>query len=151
MAITRKEFLKLGTLGLVGGAGLALTSGVSTSWPQGRGNEMTGNLLRSEAQLPEPFGVPLSVPPVLKPVRTDSRARATTDYYEITLKEGEAEILPGLTTAIWGYDGIFPGPTIKSRSGRKVVVRYRNELPVRSRRTCTANIRPLRATATRPT
>jgi spore coat protein A len=130
MAITRKEFLKLGTLGLVGGAGLALTSGVSTSWPQGRGNEMTGNLLRSEAQLPEPFGVPLSVPPVLKPVRTDSRARATTDYYEITLKEGEAEILPGLTTAIWGYDGIFPGPTIKSRSGRKVVVRYHNELPV---------------------
>jgi len=28
MAITRKEFLKLGTLGLVGGAGLALSSAV---------------------------------------------------------------------------------------------------------------------------
>jgi len=130
MAITRKEFLKLGTLGLVGGAGLALTSYASTSWPQGRGNEMRGNLLRSEAQLPEPFEVPLSVPPVLKPVRTDSRARATTDYYEITHKEGKAEILPGLTTTLWGYDGIFPGPTMESRSGRKIVVRYHNELPV---------------------
>ncbi len=53
-----------------------------------------------------------------------------TDYYEITPKEGEAEILPGLTTTLWGYDGIFPGPTIESRSGRKIVVRYRNELPV---------------------
>src|SRR3712207_8609548 len=26
--------------------------------------------------------------------------------------------------------GIFPGPTIESRSGRKVVVRHHNELPV---------------------
>src|SRR3712207_5800413 len=101
MAITRKEFIKLGTLGLVGGAGLALSSGVSASSPQGRGNGMTRNLMRSKAQLPEPFEVPLSMPPVLEPARTDSRARATTDYYEITQTEGEAEILPGLTTAIF--------------------------------------------------
>jgi spore coat protein A, manganese oxidase len=133
MAITRKEFLKLGTLGLVGGAGLALSSGASASSPWTRANGTTGNLLRSAAQLPKPFMIPLFVPPVLKPVRTDSRerrARATTDYYEITQKEGEAEILPGLSTPLWGYDGIFPGPTIESRSGRKVVVRYHNELPV---------------------
>ena len=133
MAITRKEFLKLGTLGLVGGAGLALSSGASASSPWTRANGTTGNLLRSAAQLPKPFKIPLFVPPVLKPVRTDSRerrARATTDYYEITQKEGEAEILPGLSTPLWGYDGIFPGPTIESRSGRKVVVRYHNELPV---------------------
>jgi spore coat protein A len=31
---------------------------------------------------------------------------------------------------VWGYDGIFPGPTIEARSGRKIVVRQRNELPV---------------------
>ena len=130
MAFTRKEFLKLG---LVGGAGLALSSGTSASSPWGRGHGTTGNLLRSKAQLPKPFMVPLSVPHVLKPERTVSRARwarVPTDYYEITPKEGEAEILPGLTTTLWGYDGIFPGPTIESRSGRKIVVRYRNELPV---------------------
>src|SRR5919107_1762900 len=129
MAFTRKEFLKLG---LVGGAGLALSSGASASSPWGS-VRTTGHLLRSKAQLPKPFRIPLIVPPVLKPVRTDSRARLArvpTDYYEITPKEGEAEILPGLTTTLWGYDGIFPGPTIESRSGRKIVVRYRNELPV---------------------
>jgi spore coat protein A len=128
MAFTRKEFVKLG---LVGGAGLALSSGASSPWARASG--MTGNLLRSKTQLPKPFTLPLFVPPVLKPVRTDSWARGTrapTKYYEITHKEGKAEILPGLTTTLWGYDGIFPGPTIESRSGRKIVVRYHNELPV---------------------
>ena len=130
MAFTRKEFLKLG---LVGGAGLALSSSTSASSPLGRATGTTGNLLRSRAQLPKPFTSPLLVPPVLKPVRTDSwerGSRAPTDYYEITHKEGKAEILPELTTALWGYDGIFPGPTIESRSGRKIVVRYHNKLPV---------------------
>jgi spore coat protein A len=130
MAFTRKEFLKLG---LVGGAGLALSSGAFASSPSGRAYVTTGHLLRSKAQLPKPFMIPLFVPPVLKPERTVSWARGTrvpTDYYEITHKEGKAEILPGLKTALWGYDGIFPGPTIESRSGRKIVVRYHNELPV---------------------
>ena len=130
MAFTRKEFLKLG---LVGGAGLALSSSTSASSPLGSATGTTGNLLRSRAQLPKPFTSPLLVPPVLKPVRTDSwerGSRAPTDYYEITHKEGKAEILPELTTALWGYDGIFPGPTIESRSGRKIIVRYHNELPV---------------------
>jgi|SRR5215218_1570077 len=99
MAFTREEFLKLG---LVGGAGLALSSGASSPWARATGT--TGNLLRSKAQLPKPFTLPLFVPPVLKPVRTDSwarGARAPTKYYEITHnKEGKAEILPGLTTTL---------------------------------------------------
>ena len=130
----RREFLRL-----TGGAALALTlgsacggggggngggaSGANTrSMPDGS----TGALLRSAAPLPEPFGVPLPIPPVLRPARSD----ATTDYYEITQKVGRAAILPGLATEIWGYDGIFPGPTIVSRRGRMTVVRHRNELPV---------------------
>src|SRR5215212_2431555 len=128
MALTRKEFLKRG---LVGGAGLALSSGVSSPW--GRANRTTGNLLHSKAQLPKPFMNPLFVPPVLKPVRTDSwarGARSSTDYYEITQKVGRVEILPGLQTEIWGYDGIFPGPTLESRTGRMTIVRQRNEMPV---------------------
>src|SRR5207248_8982378 len=34
------------------------------------------------------------------------------------------------TTGIWGYNGIFPGPTIEARSGRRAVLRLRNGLPV---------------------
>jgi len=68
----------------------------------------------------------LPIPPILKPVRTD----AGTDYYEITQKAGKQEILPGLKTEVWGYDGIFPGPTVEARSGRRVVIRQWYELPV---------------------
>jgi spore coat protein A len=49
-------------------------------------------------------------------VRTD----AGTDFYELTQREGRVEIIPGLDTTVWGYDGIFPGPTIEARSGRLV-------------------------------
>jgi len=116
---TRKEFLKLG---LAGGVALALPFGASGC----SSGDQTGALLRSSAPLPEPFSVQLPVPPVLEPVRTD----AGTDYYELTQREGGAEILPGLDTTVWGYDGTFPGPTIEARSGRQVVVLHRNELPV---------------------
>src|SRR5688500_3685855 len=124
MAITRKEFLKLGLV--AGGAGLALSCGASASLPGGRGNATTGNLLRSAARLPKPFRVSVPVPAVLEPARADADA----DHYEITQKVGKAEILPGLQTKVWGYEGSFPGPTIESRSGRATIVRQINELPV---------------------
>lgn len=85
----------------------------------------TGKLLRSTAPLPKPFRSPLTVPPVLKP-----EGGAGGDRYEITARAADAAILPGLTTRIWGYEGLFPGPTIEARSGRQIVVRTRNELPV---------------------
>jgi FtsP/CotA-like multicopper oxidase with cupredoxin domain len=71
------------------------------------------------------FQVPLPLPPVLAPVRTDAEA----DYYEIRQRERRIEIFPGASTAVWGYEGLFPGPTIKSRRGRRVVTRHTNELP----------------------
>jgi spore coat protein A, manganese oxidase len=119
--ISRREFLKLG---LVSGAALVLPLGAQGC--SSVGQNLTGRLLPSEARLPEPFRVPLPVPPVLRPVRSDAQA----DYYELTQKAGIAEILPGLETEVWGYEGVFPGPTIESRSGRRTVVRHRNELPV---------------------
>jgi spore coat protein A, manganese oxidase len=72
-----------------------------------------------------PFQLPLPIPPVLKPVRSDS----TTDYYELTQKVGETQILPGYRTKIFGYNGTYPGPTIKARLGRQSVVRQINQLP----------------------
>jgi FtsP/CotA-like multicopper oxidase with cupredoxin domain len=117
MEISRRQFLRLG---LAGGVALAFPL-VGCS-----GEGSTGTLLPSRAKLPKPFKVPLPIPPVLEPLRTD----AGIDYYEMTQRVGKAEILPGLQTEVWGYEGIFPGPTIESRSGRKIVVRQHNRLPV---------------------
>jgi FtsP/CotA-like multicopper oxidase with cupredoxin domain len=72
------------------------------------------------------FRVALPIPAVLRPVRSD----ATADYYEIIQREASAEIIPGVRTRIWGYNGSFPGPTIEARRGRATVVTYTNDLGV---------------------
>jgi spore coat protein A len=75
---------------------------------------------------PRPFTVGLPTPPVLKPVRSDRN----TDYYEIVMKRNQVEILPGLRTEIWAYNGMAPGPIIKQRQGRQSVVRFINNVGV---------------------
>ena len=73
---------------------------------------LAGGAVPSTVTLPRPFTIPLPVPSVLRPARSD----ATTDYYEVTEKLGEAEILPGHTTKIWGYCVTFPWPMLETHS-----------------------------------
>jgi spore coat protein A len=70
------------------------------------------------------FSVALPILPVLSPTSVDS----TTDYYDITMRVGTKQIVPGKLTTIWGYNGMYPGPTIKARGGRRTVVRQLNNL-----------------------
>ena len=70
------------------------------------------------------FAVALSVPPVLAPTASD----ATTDYYDVTMQVGQKQIISGTLTTIWGYNGMFPGPTIITKRNRRAVVRQTNNL-----------------------
>jgi spore coat protein A, manganese oxidase len=63
-------------------------------------------------------------PPQLQPSYSDD----TTDYYEIAIAKAQQNILAGVTTEIWGYGGISPGPTIRQALNRKSVVRFVNHL-----------------------
>ncbi|MEV0339362.1 multicopper oxidase domain-containing protein [Nocardia sp. NPDC050713] len=127
MAVARvSRMSRRGLLAAGAGFGVAATLGAAGV----RGGMLLtpgqpGRLLPSSAPLPPAFRVPLPVPPILAPVRTDSEA----DYYEIIQRETDLAILPGLRTPAWTYGGSFPGPTIRARAGRKSVVRHRNELP----------------------
>ena len=109
--MSRRRFLKMG---IMGAAGLALPLG-TLSIPLSR--MAASAAVRSPSV--EPFEVSLPIPPILKPVRTAAGA----DYYEMTQRADRQEILPGLKTEVWGYDGIFPGPTVEARSGRRVEIR----------------------------
>ena len=112
--ITRRDALRLG-LGVAAGLALpAIGAGIASRF---------GAFDRT-AKAPR-FELPFAVPPVLQPVRTDS----TTDYYEIVQMVQSQEILPGLQTQVWGYNGTFPGPTIRARSNRRVMIRQTNALP----------------------
>lgn len=122
--LRRRAVLRAG-LGTALGLGVAAGIGVPFALGAG-GTQSTGNLLASRLPLPRPFARPLPVPPVLRPVRST----ADTDHYEITQSVGTATIVPGYRTRIWGYNGIFPGPTIVSRRGRTAVVTHTNRLPL---------------------
>jgi spore coat protein A, manganese oxidase len=113
--INRRQFITRTSAALAGFAAPAL---VQAAQP------------KAQAQLaPFPqFRVPLSIPKVLSPARSDP----TTDYYELSQDEVWTEIIPGLRTRIWGYNGTFPGPTIKARRGRRSVVTHINRLGVSS-------------------
>jgi hypothetical protein len=83
-------------------------------------------LLRSRGPLPPRFATHLPIPSALAVTReADGSDRCT-----LTLREGVQQILPDRTTLVWGGDGMFPCPTIEARSGRRLVLRLRNELPV---------------------
>lgn len=83
-------------------------------------------VLPSRLAIPELFRTELTVPRVMKPARTDGAA----DYYEMTARPASVELIAGVRTNIWGYDGTFPGPTIEARSGRTVLLKLRNSLPI---------------------
>jgi spore coat protein A len=118
--VGRRTFLGGGLAAVIGaGVGVPLTLGAG-------GSTSTGNLLPSRRPLPPAFAQPLQLPAVLQPTRSD----ATADYYDITQRRALASILPDVKTEIWGYNGIFPGPTLVSRHGRSAVVTHRNDLPL---------------------
>ncbi|MFE3451872.1 multicopper oxidase family protein [Nonomuraea sp. NPDC059194] len=120
------EFTRRRVFGLGGALGLIAAGGLSLSGGLAHKPASTGGQLLSDAPLPQPYTVPLPVPGVLRPVST----AMGTDRYEITQRTVTAEILPGVRTPLWTYNGTFPGPTIESRRARPVTVLHRNELPV---------------------
>lgn len=122
--MTPRLMNRRGLLALTAGAGAAITVGAA-GWSRVAGAS-TGRVLASAGPLPRPFGTSLPVPPVARPVRSEHG----TDFYEVEQREGKAEILPGRKTTVWGYDGVFPGPTFAARSGRRTVVQVRNSLTV---------------------
>jgi spore coat protein A len=112
--ITRRQALRLGlaaaTAITLPGIGATIASKFGAFMPT--------------AKVPK-FELPFRTPPVLTPSATD----ATTDYYEMSQVISEVEVVPGLKTTIWGYNGMFPGPTIHARTNRRVVIRQTNLLP----------------------
>lgn len=106
--------------GMLAGTGLAGAgwAAVGTLLPA----EAAGETLTSALPPPTPFTVPLPIPPTARPV--------APGRYELTQRPGRMEIIPGTTTEVWGFDGVFPGPTLELRRGSRTTVRVRNELPV---------------------
>ena len=120
-AWSRRDFMRNGSYSIA----LLCTFG-TTAVAQGPEGDDVGRAARRRPSSP--------FTPV--PARPADRARARrrsppsngVDVYDVDIKEGLAEILPGFETPIYGYEGIYPGPTIRARKGRPAIVRQHNNL-----------------------
>lgn len=116
--LTRRSLLRLGLgAGVAGAVAGPLTQTFAAAAPAAAG---AGTSSAAAAQ----FTVPLTTPPVLSPLWKSS----TTDYYAVVMRKARTEILPGRSTDVLTYNGSFPGPTLRARSGRRAVVQQFNLL-----------------------
>ncbi|HEX2299353.1 MAG TPA: multicopper oxidase domain-containing protein, partial [Pseudonocardiaceae bacterium] len=101
-----------------------------TALPWGSTLEAKSASRLDESRLPAPFRAPFARPPALRPWKTTrDEDGLLVDHFSLTEKPGHAQIVPGLTTPVWGYNGLVPGPTIHVQRGRRAVLRVRNHLP----------------------
>ncbi len=70
---------------------------------------------------------PLPIPRKLMPIET----RKDGDVYRVRMVECRHRMHSQLQpTRAWGYEGQYPGPTIEAFRGRRIEVRWQNQLPL---------------------
>ncbi len=135
-AVSRRELMKLGAA-----AGSSAILGLANPHRLGANDGLPPT--------PSPHTTPwvhaLPVPPIKQPLPGPGSLLGGLPYpadhqyygqfppqkfYELRVKAAQhtfhQELGPSL---IWGYDGIYPGPTLDARYGQPILVRVHNELP----------------------
>ena len=134
--LSRRELIKLGLLS--GGAAMLTLNSKSTLAQWSGGGSFGGGSTSSPATTP--FVDALPIPPVAQPVTmpTDVNTAAFQRYnefpaqkfYELSQEERLYSFHRDLPPSpVWGFKGIYPGPTFNARYGEPMVVRFRNNLP----------------------
>jgi spore coat protein A len=109
--LSRRSLLARAGAGLLGSWGLRLGLGAGTAGLWGAAGPV-------EADAGGPFLRPLRLPPVL-----------TDDHVTLVAREALVQVLPGMPTRMWTFNGAFPGPLIRRPSGRPVRVTVQHRLP----------------------
>lgn len=123
MTISRRQAMLLGGL-----TGLGVVGAGLVTVPISNVNAKSASALR-DVDMPRPYRTTLTIPPLLYPTHTTVVNGVRTNFYTLAQRLGTAKMLPRLSTPIIGYNGRFPGPTIKVERGTRAVVRMRNRLP----------------------
>lgn len=119
---SRRDFLKLC---LTSASALTLPARGSVSGKPGI--QSAGGSWRTPATL-DRFIDPLPIPERARPIRI---ANGKSEY-RIRMLEFRRQLHSQLPpTALWGFEGQYPGPTFEAERGRPVVVEWENHLPAR--------------------
>ncbi len=120
MNLSRRTALQVGGLGVVGAA--ALTVPLSLAHAGSASTLLAKNT-------PKPYQVALPIPATLAMDRSVDSDGVVSHTAVLKESVGTAKIVPGLTTPILGYNGLFPGPTISIEQGEALTLRMENRLP----------------------
>ncbi|WP_163541564.1 multicopper oxidase family protein [Occultella kanbiaonis] len=74
---------------------------------------------------PSAFDRPLTIPPLAE----STVAADGTRVFTLEAREGTSRFLDEATTATWGFNGDFLGPTLRAERGERVAVEVTNSLP----------------------
>ncbi len=118
MEVSRRSFL-YGTTAMAVTAGLY---GCSQSDGQVEESEPATTTETLRGWDSEPRELP--IPPIAKAERVGDRM-----VFRLKAQVGESEILPGVKTTTWGFNGPMLGPTIRASRGEKVALEFSNALP----------------------
>jgi FtsP/CotA-like multicopper oxidase with cupredoxin domain len=142
---TRRDLVKMGLVTsagwLVAKRGLSARAVNSAGFEDGQtSSPRTTPFIERLPIMPVKKSVPaLSPAPTVSPQRGEGRRRdqqafasfPPQDFYEMVQQPGFVSVSPDLPPQlIWGYDGISPGPTYVCHSGKSILVRNYNRLPL---------------------
>ncbi len=118
--LSRRTLLKIiggGVGGTVAASGLGLPRLlVGTA----SGQSVAGTLAKFVDELPTPSAI--------QPRGSVNAA----PLYVVTMRQFRQRLHRDLPpTTVWGYDGLYPGPTFEARRGRPIAVKWRNSLPTK--------------------
>jgi len=90
--------------------------------------------LTKEVNPTEPATIPKFVDALPKPVTAKPKyykGQQRKDYYELKMIQAEHSFHKDFPKSIiWGYNGLYPGPTIEATKDKSIYVRYKNLLPL---------------------
>lgn len=81
----------------------------------------------------DPASIPKFVDELPKPVTAKPKycsGQPRREYYELKMMEAEHRFHKRFPlSTIWGYNGLYPGPTIEAAKDKTIYVKYKNQLP----------------------
>ena len=123
MELTRRNFLKFGALGATAaatvGSGLVVPFGSSA-------RTATASLYR---KLPTPFSYDFLYQKALPFTNMVHPTEGPYKLFEVAEQSATAQIIKGVDTPVWAYNGVVPGQYVEVNQGEKVKLRIRNALP----------------------
>jgi spore coat protein A len=139
MTLTRRGFLRAtgGLLGASAFTGLWRPAQAQMNMPM---RSVAPTLAAPKVPLINPtslarFVDPLPVPPIARAAgkRADPLHQGQTlPYYRMDMRAFKAKLHRDIpSTPLWGYDGLFPGPTFEARRDEPLLIEWANALPTK--------------------